>query len=184
MFKMSKVVLIRPHVLPLKTNRSASRPPTGLLYIAAPLVQHGIDVEIIDQGVEMNWEEKIRDVLKGEILCVGITCLTGYMILNGIEIAKIVRKHSKCPIVWGGVHPSVEPSTTIDSKYVDIIVLGDGEETMLELAKALKYGTDLKDVNGIIYKINGRIFQNPERKPYDLNNLPALHQNNKLQLHR
>lgn len=171
---MPKVVLIRPHVSPLKPNRSASRPPTGLLYVAAVLIQHGFDVEIIDQSVEMNYEEKIIDALKGEVLCVGITCLTGQMIINGIEIVKIVRKYSQCPVVWGGVHPSLEPATTINSKYVDIIVLGNGEETMLELTRALRYGADLKDVNGIIYKINGRIFHNPPRKPYDLNNLPPL----------
>ena len=57
-----EVVLIRPGYAPPVEFRgvtSESRLPTGLLYLAAPLVARGIGVAIIDQSVERNWEERL-----------------------------------------------------------------------------------------------------------------------------
>ena len=105
--KSMQVILVRPAYGPLDAGFRESRPPAGLLYVAAPLVQTGFSVAIIDQTVESKWKERLLCCLGENTLCIGITCLTGPMILNGIDIAKLVREHSKCPIVWGGVHPSL-----------------------------------------------------------------------------
>ncbi len=171
---MAEIVLIKPPVLPIDMDNRESRPPTGLLYVAVPVVQYGFDVVIIDQGAEDNWQEKLLGAVGKETICVGITCMTGFMILNGIETVKLIREYSNCPVVWGGVHPTLEPDTTISSEYVDIIVIGDGEETFLELAKALKNRESLESIDGIIYKKDGQIYKNRSRKTYDLNNLPPL----------
>jgi radical SAM superfamily enzyme YgiQ (UPF0313 family) len=170
----SEIILIRPAFGPLDAGFRESRPPAGLLYIAAPLVQAGFSVAVIDQTVESNWKERLLSCLGGNTLCVGITCLTGPMILNGINIAKLVREHTKCPIVWGGVHPSLEIETTLKSEFVDMIVRGEGEETFIELVTALKRNEPYCQIEGIAYKKENQPVINPERKPYDLNKLPPI----------
>ncbi|MFZ2656381.1 MAG: radical SAM protein [Victivallales bacterium] len=169
-----EIILIRPAYGPLDAGFRESRPPAGLLYISAPLVQAGVSVAIIDQTVESNWKERLLSCIGDNTLCVGITCLTGPMILNGINIAKLVREHSKCPIVWGGVHPSLEIETTLKSEYVDIIVRGEGEETFIELVTALKRNEPYSQIDGVAYKKDNQLVVNPERKPYDLNRLPPI----------
>ena len=138
-----------------------------------PWFSINFDVVIIDQSVEKEWGNRLIAELNKRPFF-GITCLTGYMILNGIEIVKIVRRHSQCPVVWGGVHPYLEPDSTIASEYVDIIVLGEGEETAVELASALKFGGELKDIEGVIHKKDGKIIKNKYRALYNLNELPEL----------
>lgn len=171
---MAEIVLIRPKPAPIAVNYEESRPPTGLIYVAAPLVHHGFDVVIIDQTVHEDWKERLLEAINNKTLCVGVTCMTGYMIINGIEIAKLVRKYYNCPIVWGGVHPTLEQDTTIASEYVDIIVMGEGEETFLELVNAFKKRESIENINGIVYKMDGKVYKTGCRKPYDLNNLPPL----------
>ena len=172
---MAQIVLVRPkRESPDSVATKEIRPPAGLIYVAAPLVQNGFDVVIIDQTVHDDWEERLLHSLNNKTLCVGITALTGYMIINGIEVSKLVRKYSNCPIVWGGVHVSIEQDTSIVSKYIDIIVVGEGEETFLELVNAFKEKESIENVNGIVYQRNGKVYKTGSRKPYDLNNLPHL----------
>jgi len=174
---MSEVILIRPAFLKgLKFSDYSreSRPPSGLLYVAAPLVQHGFDVVIIDQSAEKNWKEILLSEITDKTLCIGITCLTGYMIINAIDIVKLVRNHSRCPIVWGGTHPTLDVDTTINSEYSDIIVNGEGEETFLELVNALKNKESYENIKGITYKKEGKIYKNSPREQYNLNDLPPL----------
>ena len=94
--------------------------------------------------------------------------------MNAVEIARIVRKRSACPIVWGGVHPTVEQDSTIASEWVDIIVVGEGEETFCDLVETLRKKKPLDTVNGIIFKQNGRARKTPARGCYDLDKLPML----------
>jgi radical SAM superfamily enzyme YgiQ (UPF0313 family) len=65
------------------------------------------------------------------------------------------ERHPDVPIVWGGVHASLMPQQTLSHSLVDIVVVGEGEETFLELVKALESGTPLSRVAGIWYKEDG-----------------------------
>ncbi len=171
---MAEVVLIRPKFCPPSEVARESRPPTGLLYLAAMLVPDGVTVKIMDQSVEDDWRSFLEENIGAETICVGITSLTGNMIQNGIEMVKHIRTLTSAPVVWGGVHPSLEPDTTIQSTHVDMIVVDEGEETFPELVRYIRDKGDLSHVRGIIYKKDGKIFKNAPRERYDLNNLPPL----------
>jgi anaerobic magnesium-protoporphyrin IX monomethyl ester cyclase len=173
---MAEVVLIRPAYTAPGIRASESRPPAGLLYVAAPLVGQGCDVVIIDQMVERDWRERLQNAVDRRTLCVGITSLTSYMIINGLEIARLVREREpRCPVVWGGIHPTVQTDSTIASELVDIVVVGEGEETFAELVDALRRGSDLHEVRGIVFKdARGTVIKTEPREPYDLNLLPPL----------
>jgi radical SAM superfamily enzyme YgiQ (UPF0313 family) len=82
--------------------------------------------------------------------------MTGPQIWHALEGCRLVReRHPDVPIVWGGVHASLMPQQTLSHSLVDIVVVGEGEETFLELVKALESGTPLSRVAGIWYKEDG-----------------------------
>jgi radical SAM superfamily enzyme YgiQ (UPF0313 family) len=144
--------------------------PLSLLTISAPLEKSGYDVKIVSAVDTCDYVNQILESLDSAI-CLGITCMTGYQIHNGLEIAKLVKeKHMDMPIVMGGYHASLLPSQTVANPYVDIVVRGQGEITFSELVHKLEKDLPLNDVLGITYKENGKIITNPDRPFEDVNN--------------
>jgi radical SAM superfamily enzyme YgiQ (UPF0313 family) len=120
-------------------------------------------VLIVYDRLYENPTEKILKECK-DALCLGITTMTGHQIQEGLKVARLVReRYPRLPIIWGGWHPSLEPETTIASPYVDIIVKGQGEETLLELVDALAKNKPLDTIKGISYKKDGKIIHNQDR---------------------
>jgi len=161
MVKVKNIVLIYP-----KTGMdfgSTVAPPHSLLTIAAPLHKEGYRIEIIDQRVDKDWQDKIMKALGPETICAGISCMTGTQIYFAIEIAKIIRRavNKKIPIIWGGPHPSILPAQTLESEYVDIVCVGEGDATFPKIVKALEAGGSLNEINGIAFRSSGRAVVNP-----------------------
>ncbi|GAH55929.1 unnamed protein product, partial [marine sediment metagenome] len=148
--------------------------PISLLAVAAPLVNAAHKIKIIDQRVEKNWKNLLLRYLKEEPVCVGVSCMTGPQIKYALEVSKLVRENSTAPIVWGGVHPSLLPSQSLDNDFVDIVVEGEGEETFFELFQVLNNRLPLSRVKGVWYKENGELKKNPQRPFTDLNKQPPL----------
>lgn len=122
---MSDIVLIYP-----KTGTDVKRviaPPHSLLAIAAYPDKMGMKVKIIDQRVDDNWRETLSAELKAKPLCVGISTMTGMQIKYAMHVAQEVRKQSDTPIVWGGKHPSLLPSQTLESGLADAVCVGEGD---------------------------------------------------------
>lgn len=139
--------------------------PMGLCYIAAVLEQNKINVEILDaNALNISAKEVISEVIKRNPKIIGVSMLTpdhNYC----VEIAKgLDQEYIK---VAGGPHATAVPDELLNNGF-DIVVRGEGEYTMLDLASE----KDLTDVYGISYKSDGRIFRNPDRKTVDPNSLP------------
>jgi len=162
---MKKVLLVYPDL-----HAVAPSFPHSLLPLAAVLEEKEIEVEIFDGQIE-----NYRNISNKDFDIVGISSLTGYQIKSGLEIARFIREHDRSiPIIWGGVHPSILPEQTVRSEYVDIVVRGEGEETLVELVDVLRNSKDLKTVKGITYVEHGEIISTPDREFIDLNTLPLL----------
>lgn len=142
--------------------------PLSLLYVGYSLEQIGCNVEYFDLA-----EHCAEDLSDKDYLFVGITMLSGNMIKNALKIARIIKKRNKnMPIVVGGVHPTVLPEETLKSSLIDFVVVGEGEETVKELATSLIYGNGFDNIKGIGYKKNGHIIINEKRPFIDVNTLP------------
>jgi radical SAM superfamily enzyme YgiQ (UPF0313 family) len=166
---MSKVILYGPGKYEVPSL------PLGLIAIGSELQKYGYEVKIVDRKTEKNAEDVILDALDSNTIAFCVTCLTGSFIEDALEVCKLVRKKNpKIPLVWGGFHASLLPEQTIKHPLVDIIVRGQGEETMVELADALKNKKSLEKIKGIIYKKNNKVFFNPERPLKDINALERL----------
>jgi anaerobic magnesium-protoporphyrin IX monomethyl ester cyclase len=170
---MADVVLIQPL---LGGYSKIIRPvaPLSLLTIAAPLVQEGFRVSIIDVNRHKDWEGRLRHELGTKPTCVGITAKTGSQITSGLEASRIVKDLSEVPVVWGGIHPTLLPEQTASHTLVDIVVLREGDLTLLELVHALRAGSSLGEVQGIWYKENGTPAATPPRPFCNLDDLPPL----------
>lgn len=74
-------------------------------------------------------------------------------------------------VIWGGMHPTIAPEPCL--KFADFVCLGEGENTILEYANALRDGLDPKEIRNLVYFENQQMIKNP-LNPYieDLDQLP------------
>lgn len=165
---MKKILLYNPQGDLIYWKKG--NPPLPLLAISAILDKEGYDIKIFDyRQMEMALEN-----IKGAI-CIGITCMTGYQICDGLAFARIAKgRYPDIPIVWGGRHPTLLPDDTVQNEFVDIVVRGQGELTFAELIRTIENSGDLSKVLGITYKDSGKVISNPDRPFEDVNNFPPL----------
>lgn len=131
--------------------------PLSLLYVAQPLIEHGIDVEIIDQRFEKDFFAEVRKRLTPDPVCIGINCITGPQIEQVVLISKFVRDLTNAPIVLGGPHATLFPEQTLQSGLVDFVVMGKGEAPFLNLVRALKANTSPGGISNIGYRDGGSV---------------------------
>jgi radical SAM superfamily enzyme YgiQ (UPF0313 family) len=118
--------------------------------------------------------EDYRHTGIGDPLFIGISCMSGLQIKYALEFARYARLHNpSTPLVWGGVHPTLLPEQTVSHDLVDIVVRGEGELIVKDLANALAEDQPLDDVAGITYSMNGTIKSNPDGKTIDLDDIPV-----------
>jgi radical SAM superfamily enzyme YgiQ (UPF0313 family) len=147
-----------------------------LPYLAAALRAEGHEVEILDLLLTHTTPEKIeRRMARLRPELVGITSIT----LNqhiASSIAEVVRKcDERVPIAMGGPHVSFEIEGSFrDLPALDFIGIGEGEHTMVELARALDGRMDLRDVRGLALRDGEGVVRTPLR-PFenDLDRLPT-----------
>jgi anaerobic magnesium-protoporphyrin IX monomethyl ester cyclase len=146
-----------------------------LPYLAATLRAEGHEVEILDLLLAHTTPEKIeRSVHRFRPELVGITSVT----LNhhgASSIAEIVRScDDRVPIAMGGPHVSFEIEGSLRAlPALDFIAIGEGEQTMLELARALEGRMDLRDVRGLALREGERVVRTPPRPlQRDLDRIP------------
>jgi len=149
--------------------------PLTLLTTASTIDRKRFDVRVYAPTEKYNYRERIKRNLDGA-LCLAVSCLTGYQIKSAIDTIKEVKKtHPKLPIIWGGWHASILPEQTLNSKWCDIAVIGQGERTMAELIERLASGKSLSGLQGIHFKDkNGKVVKNPARTFEDPNNFPKI----------
>ena len=149
--------------------------PLGLLCCAAALEHAGYRVTIIDQSVEPHWKQKLFSALVDNPLCFGVTCMTGPQIRYTLSVCKLVKdKYQHMPIILGGVHASLLPEQTLENSLIDIVVVGEGEDTLPELIEAIRTNSPLKQVRGIAFKEDGQYIFTGLRPFVDLDAQPPL----------
>lgn len=128
-----------------------------LPYVASAMRAEGHEVEILDLLLARTTPDKIeRRMARFRPDLVGITSVTlNHHIAAGI--ADVVRKcDERVPIVMGGPHVSFEIEGSFrDLPALDYIGIGEGEHTMVELARALEGRMDLRDVRGLALREPG-----------------------------
>lgn len=147
-------------------------PPLGLLSLASSLRQAGFEPRIVDGAITPDFQTAIRSELD-DCLAFGVSLLTGPMIRDAIAASQLVRSlRPELPVIFGGWHPSLMPAQTLRENFVDVVVMHQGEVTLVEVLERLGSGTGLDLVAGCWFKKDGRIVSNPDRAPLPLSSLP------------
>ena len=151
-------------------NRMA---PIGILSIAAYLIGRGHDVWIEDclgPRAALNAEEQIRRILSRSPDMVGVSATTSGF-LDGYRLAARIKEERPDVItVFGGVHISAIGAPLLESyPAIDYLVIGEGEETIAEIAQ----GRDPATIHGLVRRDGNSIVANPPRGHIaDLDDLP------------
>jgi anaerobic magnesium-protoporphyrin IX monomethyl ester cyclase len=149
--------------------------PLGLLSVASPLDRAGWRVRIVEEYGNQHWRDDLLQALSDECLCFGVTSMTGPQILHAVRACRLVRERwPRLPIVWGGIHGSLLPEETLRSGWADVVVVGEGEETLPHLVATLANGGALAEVAGIAYLEGGNFRRNAPRPYVDLNRQAPL----------
>lgn len=176
------VLLINPldhgHV---KTGLGIKIPPLNLMYLAAALEEASMSVKIIDDDLYQLGFEKVASLAsKIDPRVVGVTATTATIkkALNYIKSIKKVLPNTL--MVIGGPHPTFMPIETLKTENaLDVVVRGEGEKTMVEIAeKYEKKLNNFSEIKGIFYRDNNKINTTPPRpliKNLDDLPFPARH---------
>ncbi len=165
-----RIVFVNPPFLDWSRNL-----PLGLAYIAAYLREAGYnDIKALDASNEgLNVDETAERIISMKPDVLAVTSSTPQIKNAWRTIEKVKKTNPETKTVLGGFHPSSLPDESLGTGFVDFVVRGEGEQTMLELVNALENKGKFDAIKGISYKKGGRIMHNADRQLIqDLDKLP------------
>ncbi len=146
--------------------------PLAILAVSTPLLRAGYDVRIIDSTITPDFQNAVLTELE-DALCLAVSLVTGPMIRETTQIAKAVKaRYPNKPVILGGWHPSLLPDQTLACRYVDAVVIGQGEESLLEIVQHIEAGESFKGIAGVGFKEEGRLAFNAPRPLKPIRELP------------
>ena len=191
-----KILFLYPNL------RRESTVPPSITLLSSILKHHDFKTDLFDStGYEFE-DKKYSDEKREELLTVKISehinvegkeDLTGDLnkkinkfnpdliavsatestFLLGIDMLRRV-KDLKTPVILGGVFATFAPERALSFKEIDMVCIGEGEETLLELCQRMKEGKDFRDLKGTWVKDkDNNIIRNSIRCPVDINKNPT-----------
>lgn len=190
-----KILLINPpQTFFPGSDPPAANLPLGLLYIAAVLDKAGYKTEILDAfmtdfpfrkkgdttEVGMPYGKIKEEIQRRKPDIVGIANPFTCQVEHAVRVADIVKEvDSSILTVVGGPHGTVVPVEFLEeARNVDIVVIGEGEYTILDIVRFVEGKKKIGDVQGIVHRIDGKVVLNsprPFNKNLDELPYPAYH---------
>ncbi len=160
--------------------KAPTHPPMGLAYVGAVLEQHKHQVTILDVDSEGISTDRIVEkyIRPDSFDLVGLIVVTPTF-KRAVRMCQAFKEARPSIItVLGGIHPTIQPRSSAEPEHVDFVVKGEGEETARDLVEALEGKGAFAQINGLVWKKEGRIIENPPRllaPDLDLLPFPAWH---------
>ena len=138
---------------PRATKPHNCRLPLAVLALAAVL-EGREEYEIVDGNVEEKPIEKLLHIIdRRKVELLGVSAMPGPQMAAAMEASQRIRSlRPLVKIAWGGYFPSIYPDCALNARYVDFVVRGQGEDTLLELIDALRGNRPLNSILGLSYK--------------------------------
>ncbi|MFX1444676.1 MAG: B12-binding domain-containing radical SAM protein, partial [Promethearchaeota archaeon] len=151
-----KVLLIYPP-FPFGKGMGATMcsPPLNILTLAGSVPEHKVD--ILDLNIDKSYGIKKMEEKFCNYDLVGVTCMT-FSLRLVLNICKLAKKNG-IQTLLGGFHPTLDSSVIDKFDCIDMIVRGEGEITFKELLS----GKPKKEILGLSYRENGKVYHNPDR---------------------
>jgi radical SAM superfamily enzyme YgiQ (UPF0313 family) len=145
-----------------------------MAYIAAVLRKKGHHIQVIDADAHAFSPEQMKTLLKKldyDVVATGGLATTFKFVKELCDEVKRIRPDVK--IIAGGHFISPSPEVVMNSTKIDIGVLGEGEETTLELVEALDRNEGLHGIPGLVFKEGTKLIRTKSRDVIqDLDSLP------------
>ncbi len=165
-----RFLLVNPHY-PISETPS---PPLGLAYLAGALERAGVEVHILDFVVFPYSRAALESFLrhfKPDV--VGVTSVTMNFKDAICKLHDVKNFDPDILTVMGGPHVTFCGEKTLAAHpELDVVVVGEGEQTVVELAEIVHNRDDLKYIKGIQYRNGSEIQSTPLRSPFELDQLP------------
>ncbi len=165
-----RVLLINPFY-PISETPS---PPLGLAYLAAALEQAGVQVKILDYVVYPYRRDALESVLEEfKPHVAGATAVSMTFDHARQILCDVKAIDPEILTVIGGPHVTFCARQTLETfPELDVVVLGEGEETLVDLTRTVDDARNLDTVNGIAYRVGSEVRTTAKRKV--IKNLDAL----------
>ncbi|MFA5149993.1 MAG: radical SAM protein [Candidatus Omnitrophota bacterium] len=155
--------------------------PLGLGYIAAVLEKEGYEVEIYNQDMHHYPEGHLTGYLdKNKFDFIGVGVIAGYYQYKKLlKISEAINTSKQRPYyLLGGHGPSPVPGFFLEKTKADVVIVGEGEDTIVELLDAVANSKPLDGVKGIAYLKDQKLVVTKRReliKNIDTIPFPAYH---------
>lgn len=153
-----------------RAQKAHRRLPLSLLFLARALPDHAggrpVTWELLDANVDPQAKARAeaaiaRDPADTMLL---VTVMPGPQLREAVPWCRQVKAlWPEVTIVWGGYFPTVHPGACAADPAVDLVVMGQGEETLAELVQARAQGDDPLAVRGVAGWRQGALHQAPSR---------------------
>ena len=163
-----RVMLVNPKPAGYTRARCA---PLGVLSIASYLEANGHEVKVLNRAIKSTDINVELDEFKPDYI--GCSLLTNLLVKDCIEVSQAAKKRG-VTVVWGGPYISAIPEIVLQLDCIDLLSLGEGEETWLELLDTAEKGGDIYSIKGLAYMKDGRFVKTPEREFIDLSKLVPI----------
>jgi anaerobic magnesium-protoporphyrin IX monomethyl ester cyclase len=150
---------------PRATKPRNCRLPLAVLALAAVL-EGREEYQIVDGNLDGDPTSTILDLIDHhQVELLGVSTMPGPQMVAAMQTSREIRRlRPYVKIVWGGYFPSIYPDAALNAKYVDYVVRGQGEDTLLELIELVRGRRSIDSILGLSYKDSfGFHRQNPER---------------------
>ena len=183
------ICLIRPPAVEsFRFATTSITPPIGIAYIAAAIEESGRDVFVIDavgkrpkirvgyfKGYLVGMDlDEIVDHIPPESKIIGVTVVFTHEWPAVVRLVGLIKKaYPDVRVVLGGEHVTAMPEFSLATSLADFVVMGEGEETVIELLDAVENGGDVLDITGIAFRTSGGVHVNPRRaRRTDIDSIP------------
>lgn len=153
----------------------SSLPSLGILFLAAITRQYGFETGLADAAARnLDSDELLQRVDSARPDVLGLSATT-FSIQHAAKFAaRVKERFPQVTVVIGGPHVSAAPLETMERfPEFDVAVIGEGEETIIELLQALDSSGSIGSINGIVLRHGGNVTFTG-RRPFltDLDRLP------------
>ena len=158
------VLLTYTSGLPDRKEPYISLLPCGLCYLHSALKEAGINSRLANLSA---WPDKaIRTLINDTKPSVIAISQWTHNRIASLELARLVRRiHPHCLIVFGGGHATFQYEEVLMAETpVDLVVRGEGEQTLLEVVRRYERGETWRSVNGIAYRSESGVVVTPDRE--------------------
>jgi len=128
-----------------------------------------VGIKFMETNIFDDFRELVKDY---EPDLVGLSTVEPTHLL-GMELLNCI-KDLNIPVIVGGVYTTFSPDNVINEDSVDMICLGEGEQTIVEICEKMANKQDLTAIENIWIKQDGKIHKNPKSQLEDMDDLPIL----------